>query len=166
MGSGIISGSSVVGHDEVPRGTEQGFPWIVLHGISVLEGRLVMRTPWKTDTTLSRAARDSSARAALSGATRLMVVRADSGQKVIELRDLTAQLPLLRITQPGFHDRLAQIASLKMVALPFARRRRRCTTRAATCSSTTIPSGGVTSRSRCRRLGCAGTAATSSAQGT
>ena len=98
----------------------KGFPWIVLHDVSVLDGRLLMRTPWKTDTTLSRAAQDSSARAALSGGTRLMVVRADSGyQKVIELRDVTAQLPLLRITQPGFHDRLAQIASLKMLALPF-----------------------------------------------
>ncbi|HYC51027.1 MAG TPA: translocation/assembly module TamB domain-containing protein [Gemmatimonadaceae bacterium] len=104
-----------------PRSVRRkGFPWIVFHDVAIFDGRLVMRTPWKADTTLSRAAQDSSIRAALGGGTRLMVVRADSGfQKVVELRDVTARLRLLRITQPGFHDRMAQVASLKMEALPF-----------------------------------------------
>ena len=98
----------------------KGFPWIVLHDLVLLDGHLIMRTPWKTDTTLSRAAQDSSIREALSGGKRVMVVRADSGfQKVIELKELTSRVPLLRITQPGFKERLAQIATLRMIALPF-----------------------------------------------
>jgi translocation and assembly module TamB len=101
----------------------RGFPWIVLHDVTVVDGHLIMRTPWRPDTTLSRAAQDSSVHEALSGGKRIMVVPASSGgrgfQKVVELRDVTARAPLLRITQPGFHDRLVQIASLNMLALPF-----------------------------------------------
>jgi hypothetical protein len=98
----------------------RGFPWIVFHDVTVLDGHLVMRTPWHPDKTLSRAAQDSSIREALGGGKRVMVVPAGSGfQKIIELRALNARAPLVRITQPGFHDRLAQITSLNMVALPF-----------------------------------------------
>ena len=97
-----------------------GFPWIVLHDLAVLDGRVVMRTPWKPDSTLSRASQDSSIREALGGLKRIMVVPVANGfQKVVELKELTARAPLLRITQPGFHDRLAQISSLQMIALPF-----------------------------------------------
>ena len=100
----------------------RGFPWIVLHDLTLVEGKFIMRSPWKPDSTLSRAAQDSSIRKALSGGKRIMVVKSGGGsgyQKVVELKDLTARVPLLRITQPGFHDRLAQIATLRMVALPF-----------------------------------------------
>ena len=98
----------------------QGFPWIVLHDVAVLDGHLIMRTPWKPDTTLSRAAQDSSIHEALGGGKRIMVVpRAPGYQKIVELRSLTAQAPLLRITQPGFKERLAQIVSLQTIALPF-----------------------------------------------
>ena len=100
----------------------RGFPWIVLHDLTLVDGHLVMRTPWKPDTTLSRAAQDSSIRLALGGGKRIMVIPVAGGrgfQKVVELKELTARVPLLRITQPGFHDRLAQIATLRMIALPF-----------------------------------------------
>lgn len=98
----------------------KGFPWIVLHDLTLVGGHFVMRTPWKPDTTLSRAAQDSSIKAALGGGKRIRVVRAGKGfQKVVELQELTARVPLLRITQPGFHDRLAQVATLSSVALPF-----------------------------------------------
>ena len=98
----------------------KGFPWIVLHDLTLLDARLIMRTPWHPDTTLSRAAQDSSIREALGGKKRIMVVPAANGfQKVVELKELTARAPLLRITQPGFKERLAQIATLRMIALPF-----------------------------------------------
>lgn len=98
----------------------RGFPWIVFHDLALLDGQLIMRTPWKPDSTLSRVAQDSSIRKALGGGKRVMVLPAGRGfQKVVDLRELTARVPLLRLAQPGFHDRLAQIASLHMVALPF-----------------------------------------------
>jgi hypothetical protein len=98
-----------------PRSVRRkGFPWIVLHNLTLADARFIMRTPWKPDSTLSRAAQDSSIREALSGKKRVMVVRADTGfQKVVELRELTARVPLLRIKQPGYKDRLAQITSLQ-----------------------------------------------------
>jgi translocation and assembly module TamB len=99
----------------------KGFPYIVFHDMTLLDGQLIMRTPWKTDTTLSRASRDSSVRDALGGGKRIMVIPHPNGgfQKVIELRELTARVPVLRLTQPGFKERLAEIATLQMVALPF-----------------------------------------------
>src|SRR5205809_1516518 len=30
----------------------KGFPWIVLHDLTLVEGHLIVRTPWKPDTTL------------------------------------------------------------------------------------------------------------------
>lgn len=100
----------------------RGFPWIVLHDVAVLDGRVIMRTPWRPDSTLSRAAQDSSIREALGGGKRIMVVPMSTGrgfQKVVELKEVTGRVPLLRITQPGFKERLAQIATLHMIALPF-----------------------------------------------
>ena len=101
---------------------DKGFPWIILHDVTMLDGHFVMRTPWKPDTTLSRAAQASSVAEALGGKKRIMVVATKGGpgyQKVVELREVTARAPIVRITQPGFEDRLARIATLKMVALPF-----------------------------------------------
>lgn len=103
--------------DERPR-----LPWLVFHDVTIVDGHFIMRTPWLPDTTLSQAAQDSSVRDALrgGGGSRLMVVRAPGGyQKVVELRDLSAKSPIVRIRQPGFTHRLARIASLQMTALPF-----------------------------------------------
>ncbi len=98
----------------------KGFPWIILRDLTVVDGQLLARSPWKPDTTLSRAAQDSSVRIALGGKKRVKVIRSGTGfQKVVELREVTARVPLMRITQPGFQDRLARIATLSMVALPF-----------------------------------------------
>ena len=99
---------------------KKGFPWIVLHDLALVDGRLLMRTPWRPDTGLDPAAQRDQIREALGGGSRNLVVRAGAGyQKIVELKELTARVPLLRITQPGFEDRLAQIASLRTLALPF-----------------------------------------------
>lgn len=99
---------------------DRGFDWIVFHNLTLLDGRLVMRSPWKPDTTLAPAAQRQSIAEALGGGKRIMVVEVPGGfQKIVELRELTTRVPLLRITQPGFDARLAQVASLQMVALPF-----------------------------------------------
>jgi translocation and assembly module TamB len=103
-----------------PPSGSAGLPWIVVHGLTVVDARFIMKSPWKPDSTLSRAAQDSSIREALGGGKRVMVVRKDSGfQKVVELRELTARVPLLRLKHPAYKEKLAQIASLRMVALPF-----------------------------------------------
>jgi translocation and assembly module TamB len=103
-----------------PEQRDRRFDWIIFRQVTVLDGHLIVRTPWKPDTTLSRAAQDSSARDAVGGGTRLMVVPASNGyQKVVELREVTGRAPMLRIAQPGFESSLVNVASLRMVALPF-----------------------------------------------
>ncbi|HKO14850.1 MAG TPA: hypothetical protein VJU87_01370, partial [Gemmatimonadaceae bacterium] len=100
--------------------------WIKLENVTVVDGHLIVLSPWHPNAQLSAAAQDSVARAALDGASRLMVVRAptaDSGQapyqKVVELRAIDAKLPLLLLAEPNAAHRLARVASLRMTALPF-----------------------------------------------
>ena len=105
-----------------PSNKRPTLPWLVFHDVTIVDGHFLMRTPWSPDTTLSQAAQDSSAREALrgGGSSRLMVTRAPGGyQKVVELRELTAESPIIRIRQPGYTHRLARITSLEMEALPF-----------------------------------------------
>lgn len=95
--------------------------WIKLTDVRVRDGLLTVRTPWKPSEGLkTQAARDSAIRAVLSGQSRLMVERVPNGfQKVVQLRSLDADLPLLRLADPSYQYRLAQVSALSMEAYPF-----------------------------------------------
>src|SRR5205823_5399589 len=105
--------------------TGPGFgSWIKLENLTVVDGDLLVRTPWSPGEKLSAAARDSVIRDALGGKTRAMVVQAAHAyggappyQKVVELRSLTASLPVLRLADPSYKNRYAEVASLQMTAL-------------------------------------------------
>ena len=107
--------------------TRPGFgSWIRLENVTVVDGDLLVRTPWSPGDKLSPAARDSVIRDAMGGKTRAMVVQtahayggAPPYQKVVELRSLTASLPVLRLADPSYKNRYAEVASLQMTALPF-----------------------------------------------
>ena len=107
--------------------TGPGFgSWIRLENVTVIDGDLVVRTPWSPGTKLSPAAQDSAIRFALSGKGRTMVVQAAHAyggeapyQKVVELRSVNASLPMLRLADPNQKYRYAEVASLQMTALPF-----------------------------------------------
>jgi translocation and assembly module TamB len=110
-----------------PQSTTPGFgSWIKLENVTVIDGDLIVKTPWSPGTTLSAAARDSVVQAALGGKSRAMVVHAPRAiggappyQKVVELRSMNARLPLLQLADPNAPNRIAELASLQMVALPF-----------------------------------------------
>jgi hypothetical protein len=86
----------------------------------MVNGQLIVRTPWKPSERLSVAARDSEIRDALGGGSRLMVQRVAGGfQKIVQLDSMTASVPLLRLSEPGYANRLAEISALSMVAYPF-----------------------------------------------
>lgn len=95
--------------------------WIKLTDVRVRDGLLTVRTPWKPSEGLkTQAARDSAIQAVLTGQSRLMVQRVPNGfQKVVQLRSLNADLPLLRLADPSYQFRLAQVSALSMEALPF-----------------------------------------------
>ncbi|HMA23286.1 MAG TPA: translocation/assembly module TamB domain-containing protein, partial [Gemmatimonadaceae bacterium] len=49
-----------------------------------------------------------------------MVQRVAGGfQKIVQLDSMTASVPLLRLSEPGYANRLAEISALSMVAYPF-----------------------------------------------
>lgn len=88
--------------------------------VRILDGSLVVRTPWHPSTRLSPAASDSAVRVALSGGSRQMIERVPGGfQKIIKMESVNAFVPLLRLSEPGYKERVAQIASLTMDAYLF-----------------------------------------------
>ncbi len=110
--------------DTTPKPPSQQLGWgdrIRFTDTKVVEGKLLVQTAWHPSEHLrTAAARDSAVREVLSGRSRLMVVRAAQGlQKIIELDSVTATFPMLRLSEPGFKDRLLQVSSLRMLAYPF-----------------------------------------------
>jgi len=94
--------------------------WIRFTFATMVNGQLIVRTPWMPSARLSAVARDSAIRATLGGGSRLMVERVAGGfQKIVQLDSMTASVPLLRLSEPGHPDRLAEVSSLSMVAYPF-----------------------------------------------
>ena len=88
--------------------------------VTVIDGHLIVRTPWSPSERLTPSARDSAVNATLSGDSRLMVVRVPRGfQKIVELQHVNAKAPLVRLTDPRQPYRLAQVSSLQMKAFPF-----------------------------------------------
>ncbi|HUQ84385.1 MAG TPA: translocation/assembly module TamB domain-containing protein [Gemmatimonadaceae bacterium] len=94
--------------------------WIVLRDVTVLEGRMAIRTPWKPGTKYTGTARDSVIEDAVSGKLRPVVERRGAGfQKVIEFRNFNGQFPYLRLAQTDTKVRRLEIAKLSVTALPF-----------------------------------------------
>ena len=86
----------------------------------IIDGTIIVRSPWSPSKRLSKPAADSAVRAALNGDSRLLVEAVPGGyQKITQLRKLNAIVPLLRLAEPGYPERLAQVASLSTEAYPF-----------------------------------------------
>ena len=94
--------------------------WIVLRDLTVLDGRMVIRSPWKPGSKYTGAARDTAIAEALAGKIRPVVVeRGDGYQKVIEFRSFNGQIPYLRLKHPDTKIRRLEIEKLAVTALPF-----------------------------------------------
>jgi translocation and assembly module TamB len=94
--------------------------WIVLRNITALDGRMVVRTPWKPSARYTGAKRDSVIADALAGRLRPRVERRDDGyQKVVEFRQFNGEIPYLRLKHPDTKIRRIQIDTLSVTALPF-----------------------------------------------
>jgi translocation and assembly module TamB len=86
----------------------------------VLNGDVIVRSPWEPRAGLTRHVRDSVIKAALADESRLKIIRAPGGfQKVVALDSIDAILPLLRISDPAFKNRFAAVSALRMIAYPF-----------------------------------------------
>jgi translocation and assembly module TamB len=94
--------------------------WLSFTNSTVVDGRLIVRSPWHPRSSLRGAARDSAVGRALSGKERLVVERVPRGfQKVMHFDSIAARVPLLLLTEPGLDHQFAQISSASMRAYPF-----------------------------------------------
>jgi translocation and assembly module TamB len=105
----------------VQRDTAPGWgDWIRFVNLTVVNGHIVVRSPWRPSDDLTAAQRDSVVRDALRGGSRLAIIPADGGyQKVIELRELHGRLPVLQIADPALAARVIDVETLRTHALPF-----------------------------------------------
>jgi hypothetical protein len=94
--------------------------WVRFSDAKVVNGQLIVRTPWKPSSGLNAAARDSVIREALAGKSRLMIQQVRGGfQKTVQLDSVNGTFPLLRLSEPGMKSRLLEVSSMTMNAYPF-----------------------------------------------
>src|SRR5687767_14840868 len=94
--------------------------WIVFRDVTVLDGHMVIRSPWRPKSKYTGAQRDTAIANAVSGKERVVVERRGDGyQKVVEFRQLTGEIPYLQLKHPDTKVRRLEVAKLSVIALPF-----------------------------------------------
>ncbi len=112
---GVWNYSRVFPASGAPSDTAQrGFgSWLAMTAVRVIGGDVTIRMPWRPDSSLSGAARDSAIEAALSPNARLMVAAVPGGyEKTIAAHAVTTRIDTLRLADPDHPVKLARIASL------------------------------------------------------
>ena len=94
--------------------------WIRFTDLTIEDGDIRVQSPWEPEAKLTGAERNDFIREELGPQGRLVLVKVEGGyQKISKFHDVDARLPLLRIADPAFKTRRADVASLSMVAEPF-----------------------------------------------
>ena len=108
--------------DTTPQDTTAGWgDWIAFRNVTIEQGRMVVRMPWRPDTALTAAQQDSVVERTLAGESRNRVQRVAGGfQKVMTFDRIDAKLPTVRLADPDEESRLIRFASAKLIAAPFA----------------------------------------------
>jgi translocation and assembly module TamB len=102
-----------------PRKTGWG-TWIRFTDVTLVDTDLTVRSPWEPDASLTRAQRSDVIREAVGPEGRMLLEKVPEGyQKVSKFHHIDAKLPLLRLEDPGFRTRRADVAQLSMIAEPF-----------------------------------------------
>ncbi len=101
--------------------TTHGFgSWVSLTNLTIVNGNMIVRTPWSPDSTLSAAGKDSAIVLAVGGQSRNRVERVAGGfQKIMTFDRINARLPRVRWADPASEAKLLEVASLQMTAAPF-----------------------------------------------
>lgn len=102
-----------------PRRTKWG-TWVRFTDVTLVDADLTVRSPWEPDARLTGAERNDFIRRELGPEGRLVLEKVPNGyQKVSRFHHINAQLPLLRLEDPNYRTRRADVASLSMLAEPF-----------------------------------------------
>jgi len=102
-----------------PRKTGWG-TWIRFSDVTMLDGDLTIRSPWRPDPNITPAETKDVVRRAFGPQGRLALVKVANGyQKVSTFHRINGLFPLVRLEDPGYQNRLIDVAALKMIAQPF-----------------------------------------------
>ena len=102
-----------------PRKTGWG-TWIRFSDVTMLDGDLTIRSPWKPDPNLTPAEANDAVRRAFGPSGRLALVKIPNGyQKISSFHKINGLFPLVRLEDPAYKNRLIDVAALKMIAEPF-----------------------------------------------
>jgi translocation and assembly module TamB len=94
--------------------------WIRFADVTLVDGDLTINSPWEPDASLTGAERTDAIRVALGPEGRLILRKVANGyQKISRFHHIDAKLPLVRLEDPAFATRHADVASLSMIAAPF-----------------------------------------------
>ncbi len=94
--------------------------WIRFTDVTLVETDLTVKSPWEPKASLTAARRNDVIREALGPEGRYALVKVPEGyQKVSKFHHINAKLPLLRLEDPAYKTRRADVASLSMIAEPF-----------------------------------------------
>ncbi len=108
----------------VSKDTTRGWgDWLVFTDVTVVDGRLMVKSPWRPGSKLAPSAQAEETREALSGEGRLLVVNAPPPfkgyQKIVELRTVNAKMPMVRLADAQLATRLIVVSAMSTTALPF-----------------------------------------------
>ena len=114
---------SIFPEDTTPDAPDEGpgfGDWVAFNDVEVVDGRFIVRTPWKPDDDSTGAARERTIVNALEGGTRQHVVRARKGyQQVMDFQRIDAVLPRLRLEDPDSSGVAIHVTALSGIAAPF-----------------------------------------------
>ncbi|MEO8576895.1 MAG: hypothetical protein ABI556_09355, partial [Gemmatimonadales bacterium] len=101
-----------------PKKPEWG-KWIRFTDVTLVEADITAKSPWEPEAKTGAEKKDVI-RDAMGPEGRLLIVEVPGGyQKVSKFHHINAKLPLLRLEDPVFKTRRADVASLSMIAEPF-----------------------------------------------
>ena len=102
-----------------PKKTGWG-TWIRFSDVTMLDGDLTVRSPWRPDPNITPAETNDAVRRAFGPEGRLALIKVPNGyQKVSSFHRINGLFPLVRLEDPGYKNRLIDVAALKMIAEPF-----------------------------------------------
>ena len=94
--------------------------WIRFSDVTVLDGDLTVRAPWEPDSKLTLAQRGDAVRRALGPEGRLKIIQVAKGyQHESSFHHINGLVPLVRLEDPAYKNRLIDVSALKMIAEPF-----------------------------------------------
>jgi translocation and assembly module TamB len=94
--------------------------WVSLRKTTIVDGHVVVKSPWSPKEGVTKHVRDSIVTAALDSGSRLDIIAVPGGyQKVVTLEHVNASVPFVRWTDPAYKTKLFQVSDANMKAFAF-----------------------------------------------